>query len=147
MKEPTDKLRKIFEEHQALAELVKFVETSEKDRLEKDWKEFISKVVNPAFDRVKRDVFKEMFSDLPEKNAEPGFKAKDFPNSEFWFWIELRDRLPKVQARRKNLQSSGLSGVATLQLKSDKDFSLADVTEDNIVSAITYSYEKSFFQR
>ena len=66
MKELTDKLRKIFEEHQALKELVQFAETSEKDRLEKDWKEFISKVVNPAFDRVKREVFKETFCELPE---------------------------------------------------------------------------------
>jgi hypothetical protein len=146
MKQPIDKLRKIFEEHQTLKELAQFVETNEKDRLEKDWKEFVNKVVNPAFDKIKREVFKEMFSDLPEKIAEPGFKVKDFKNSEFWFWIELQGGLPKAQARRKNLQSARVSGVATLPLNSELNFSFADVTEDDVISAITYSYEKSFFR-
>jgi hypothetical protein len=146
MEEPINKLRKIFEEQQAVKELMQFVETSEKDRIEKDWKEFISKIINPAFDKVKREVFKEMFSELPEKITEPGFKVKDFPNSEFWFWIELHGTLPKVQARRKNVQSSGSSGVATIQLNSKPNFNLADVTEDNVVSAISFSYKKSFFQ-
>src|SRR3974390_48051 len=98
MEGPIDKMRRAFEKAQAMAELRSFAQQSVDQAFEKEWALFIDNVVHPAFDKVKREFFKERLTELPERQADPGFKVKDFPNREFWFWIELRGKRPEYKA-------------------------------------------------
>ena len=146
MQNPIDKMRKAFENKQAIACLKKFAEKCEQDHLEKDWQKFISTSVKPAFAKVELEFFrKENIAalDLPEQPGKPGFKVRDLPNSEFWFWIELQGRLPMPQARRKHVESPGALVIAMHSLASKPNFSLVDVSENDVVNAIADAYAKS----
>src|SRR6267142_2198069 len=110
MEDPIDKMRKAFEEAQAMASLTQFAQKSEEAILEEDWKEFVNKVVQPAFEKVESGFFREKHLnvlELKEQPADAGFKVQDFPNAEFWFWIRLRGRRPEAQARRNYGKSPG----------------------------------------
>ena len=144
MNDPIDRLRKAFETCQAMNSLNQAAEKSEMNRLEQDWRDFVSRAVNPAFEKARLEVFREKYEPLTER-IDPGFKVKDLPECEFWFWIELRGRVPVAYARRKFGNSPSLSGVSTPHLNSKAVFDIADVTEDHVFGAIVFAYEKSFF--
>ena len=147
MNDPIDNLRKAFDEAQTMAELREFARRSEESLLEEEWKAFVKKAVCPAFDRVKREVFRDKLEELVERPADPGFKVQDLSGTEFWFWIELRGRLPEPKARRKYGKSPGVLVVATQSMSSKPKFELKDVTEGDIVHVIAQAYKKSLPKR
>lgn len=146
MQDPIRKMRKAFEDVQTRSELREFAQKCEGARLEKDWQKFIKTVVQPAFARVKSefgDKQKLEILDLEESPTNPGFKVQDFQNTEFQFWIEMRGRLPKPQARRKFGKTPGSVHVPANFFISKPNFDLADVTEDDVVRVIVNAYQKS----
>lgn len=146
MQDPITKMQKAFEDAQAKAELKEFAQKYNEARLESDWKKFIKTVIQPAFARIKSkfcDKEKLKVLDLEELPAYPGFKVQDFPNTEFWFWIELRGRLPKPQARRKYGKTPGSVHVPANLFISKPNFDLTDVTEDDVVRVIANAYQHS----
>lgn len=151
MQNPIDKMRKAFENKQAIVGLKKFAEKCELDHLEKDWQKFISTSVKPAFAKVELEFFRKRniaVLDLPEQPGNPGFKVRDlpnseFPNTEFQFWIQLQGRLPMPHALRIIEKTSGALVVATHSLSSKPNFTLTDVSENDVVSTIVDAYEKS----
>lgn len=144
MDDPIEKLRKLFQEQQAMNELKDFAQKAETAQLEKEWKNFVGKILTRAFDRVRAEVFGQTYQPLTEK-TDPGFKVKDRPDSEFWFWIEFKGCGPVAKAARKFDGSSVLKTVATPQLSPKQNFELGDVTEEDVLAAIAFAYEKSFF--
>ncbi len=141
--DPIEKMRKALEEVQAMAQLTRFAQTSEETRFEKDLNEFVSKAVRPAFDKVKRELFGERLTELTERAGDLGFKVTDFPNSEFWFWIGFRGRVPVPHARRKPPKTRGALVVSTHLFASKQDFELTDVVEGDIVRTISEAYVHS----
>lgn len=143
MKDPINKLRKAFEETQTKARLEEFAQRCEESLLEEDWKAFLKKSVCPAFDKVKREIFGDKLKELVERPADPGFKVHDLSGTEFWFWIELRGRLPEPKARRKYGKAPGVLVVATQSLSSKSKFELKDVTDGDVVAVIAQAYANS----
>ena len=146
MQDPIEKMRKAFTDAQEKAELREFAQKCEDARLEKDWQKFIKTVVQPAFARVKNEFCDKQnlkLLDLEEPLDNPGFKVLDFQNTEFQFWIELRGRLPKPQARRKYGKTPGSVHVPANLFISKPNFDLTDVTEDDVVRVIVNAYEHS----
>lgn len=143
MEDPIEKMRKALEKAQTMSQLKRFAQKSEESRFEQDMNAFATKAVRPAFDKVKRDVFKEKLTQLPERPGDLGFKVADFPDIEFWFWIEIRGGLPSPQARRKYGKTPGAVVVATHSLCAKPNFALADVTEEDVVRAIADAYASS----
>lgn len=146
MNDPIKKLRELFEKREAMNSLKEFAEKSEFSQLENDWREFVDRAVAPAFSRVDGQSFSGKCQPLP-KEGYPGFRLKDGPNSEFWFWIELRGRTPVAKARRKFGDSGTLSVVSTPDLCVEADFDLTKIMAADIEGAVFYAYEKSFFDR
>lgn len=144
MNDPIERLRKAFETCQAKNSMNQAAEKSEMNRLEKDWREFVSRAVNPAFEKARREVFREKYEPLTERD-DPGFMVKDRPEDEFWFWIELKGRVPVAHAARRFGSFRSLSKASTPHLNSKPVFDLTDVTEDEVFGAIVFAYEKSFF--
>jgi hypothetical protein len=142
VKDPIDRMRQVFEMRQRMTGLKQFADKAEGDSLERDWKAFVAKVAQPAFDRLKLGVFGDKCQALTEK-TDPGFKVKDDPDSEFWFWITFRGRLPVAHAARKFGTSTGLLTGTTPHLSSKPSFEITDITEDDVLNAIAYSYERS----
>src|ERR1041385_261397 len=130
MDDPIERMRKAFEEVKALVELDRFARKSEEDRLERDWNDFVNRAVRPAFDEVREQFFGAMFGELEEKSGNAGFSAQDFPNTEFWFWIELRGRKPLAQARRRYGKSTGARVIPTKFFGSNSDLDIADVNKE-----------------
>ena len=147
MKDPIDNLRKAFEGAQTMAKLREFARRSEESLLEEDWKAFLKKAVCPAFGRVQREIFGDKLKELVERPADPGFKVQESPETEFWFWIELRGRLPEPKARRKYGKSPGALVVATQSLSSKPKFELKHVTAGDIVAVIAQAYANSLPKR
>ena len=144
--DPIEKMRKAFDDAKTKAELKEFVLKHEETRLENDWQKFINAVINPAFARVKIefcDKFKLKLQDLEEQPTNPGFKVQDFHDTEFQFWIELRGRFPKLQARRKYGKTPGAVHVPADLFNSKPNLDLTDVTEDDVVCAIVRAYQHS----
>gem|GEM_PF-2536077 len=133
MVDPIMNLRKLFARQMAKDRLKQLAEKH--DRLERDWKDFVEKVIWPAFERVEREVFGEKFEPLKER-IDPGFKVKDSQNSEFWFWIEIQGLSAVVEARRKFGKSPILSKVLTPLLNSNRNSELDGVTPDDVLGAI-----------
>ena len=142
MKDPIDRIRATLEMRERMNGLKEFANKAEADSLERDWKAFVEEVAQPAFDRLKSGVFGDKYQPLTEK-TDPGFKVKDDPDSEFWFWITFRGRLPVAHAARKFGTSTGLLTGTTPHLSSKPNFEITDITADDVLNAIAYSYEKS----
>ena len=141
MSDPIGRLRQAFEMRQRMTGLRDFAGRSEADSLERDWKYFVAKVAQPAFDKLK-DIFGDHYRPLMEK-TDPGFKVKDDPDSEFWFWITFHGRLPVAHAGRKFGTSQALLKGTTPHLRPNPKFELADITERDLLNAIAYAYERS----
>src|SRR2546425_317203 len=100
MDDPIERLRKRFQEQQALNELQQFAQKCEADLIDESWKQFVQNVLLPAFTRVEKEVFVQKYEPLYVR-TEPGFKVKDKPESEFWFWVEFNGRALIPHAGRK----------------------------------------------
>ena len=139
--DPIDRLRKAFEMRQMMTGLRQFADKSEADSFEREWKDFLVKVVQPAFESLK-SVFRDKYEPLLEK-TDPGFKVKDDPDSEFWFWISFRGQLPVAHAARKFKGAGGLLTGTTPHLSSKASFGIGDITQQDVLSAVVYAYERS----
>ena len=119
-----------------------FVDKAIADSVEREWISFLTDVVQPAFNRLKAEIFVDKYQPLTER-TDPGFKLKDDPSSEFWFWITFKDRVPVANAARKFGTSSSLQKGTTPHLSTKPNFKISDVTVEDILNAVAYSYEKS----
>lgn len=139
--DPAERLRKAFEMRQMMTGLRQFADRAEADSFEREWKDFLAKVAEPAFDSLK-SVFGDKFEPLTEK-TDPGFKVKDDPDSEFWFWISFRGRLPVAHGARKFKGASGLLTGTTPHLSSKPTFGISDITQQDVLEAVACAYERS----
>lgn len=146
MNDSVQRLRKIIVASRARDSLKKFANMCEEAEYENDIKEFNNKVAT-AFQEARTGFSAEgLQMEKIERDYDPGFSVLDSPDSRFIFWIELHGRRPVAKARRKADSLPGASVVSTPELCSTKPCDIRNVSPENIMNAIVYAYEKSFFQ-
>jgi hypothetical protein len=148
MNDSVGDLRRIIQDSRAREALKTFAVMSEEAEYENDIKGFYDKVA-AAFQEVSRGFVAEgLKMERLERDFEPGFYVQDRAGTRFIFWIEMDFRRPRhavARALRKADSSPVAARVATQKFCSKEPGDLRDVSQSDIVGAIVYSYEKSFF--
>jgi hypothetical protein len=145
MSDSTARLRQLVRQAKALDSLRKFANTTEDAKCEEELKGFWNRVAVAYQDVSKVFEAEGLKVQSLDRDYEPGFSVQDLPGSRFIFWIALAGRKPVALARRKADSNPASHVVSAPQLCSRSSCDLCDVTHTDIVNAITYAYDKSFF--
>jgi len=141
MNDSTERLRQLIQKPKALDSLHKLANATQDGKSEEDLKGFWNTVA-AAYKEVSKAFQAEGLKvEKLDRDYEPGFSVQDLPGRvPFSFWIEVTAGKPLARARRGSLV------VSTPQLCCKKTYDLRDITEADVVGAVTYAYDKSFFR-